>query len=90
MALGIPLVSQEIQVIPEDDDCRERHPSTRSGATGDADGIDWARVEAEAATYTRLVGLDVAPAHAGRRPFSAAQKQLLMIAKALRPRTHGC
>ncbi len=81
MALGIQLVSQEIQVIPRMTiaenimlDKIEQH--RRHGR------IDWAQVEAAATTYTRLVGLDIDVGVAAGG-LSAAQKQLLMIAKAL-------
>jgi ribose transport system ATP-binding protein len=81
MALGIQLVSQEIQVIPrmtiaENIILDKIDRFRRRGR------IDWTAVDVAAATYARLVGLDVDL----RRPaggLSAAQKQLLMIARAL-------
>ena len=81
MALGIQLVSQEIQVIPKMTIAENimldkiEHYRRRGG-------IDWVRVGSAAAKYTQLVGLDV-DVHKPAGGLSAAQKQLLMIAKAL-------
>jgi ribose transport system ATP-binding protein len=81
MRVGINLVSQEIQVVPKASvaenvmlDKLERF--RRRGR------LDWAGIAREAATYTALVGLDV-PVSTTTGGLSAAQKQLVMIAKAL-------
>ena len=81
MALGIQLVSQEIQVIPkatiaENIMLHKLETFRRRGA------IDWGRIAAEAAEFTKLVGLDL-PVQTIAGGLSAAQKQLIMIAKAL-------
>jgi ribose transport system ATP-binding protein len=78
---GINLVSQEIQVIPKAPiaenvmlDKLDQH--RRRGR------IDWAGLGEVAAKYTRLVGLDL-PVSTLAGGLSAAQKQIVMIAKAL-------
>ena len=81
MALGIQLVSQEIQVIPKATIAENimLHRIERFRRRG---AIDWGRIAAEAAVYTQLVGLDL-PVLTPAGGLSAAQKQLVMIAKAL-------
>jgi ribose transport system ATP-binding protein len=81
MRVGINLVSQEIQVVPKASvaenvmlDKLERF--RRRGR------VDWPAIAREAETYTKLVGLEV-PVSSPTGPLSAAQKQLVMIAKAL-------
>lgn len=78
---GINLVSQEIQVIPRSTvaenimlDKIERYQ--RRGA------IDWKRVNQDAARYIEMVELNL-PATTVVGGLSAAQKQLIMIARAL-------
>ncbi len=81
MALGIQLVSQEIQVIPKATIAENilLHRIERFRRRG---AIDWASIAREAAVYTKLVGLDL-PVLTPAGGLSAAQKQLVMIAKAL-------
>lgn len=81
MALGIQLVSQEIQVIPKATIAENimLHRIERFRRRGT---IDWGRVTGDAASYTQLVGLDL-PVATPAGGLSAAQKQLVMIAKAL-------
>jgi ribose transport system ATP-binding protein len=81
MRVGINLVSQEIQVVPKASvaenvmlDKLERFQ--RRGR------LDWAAIRSEAAKYASLVGLEV-PVTTVTGGLSAAQKQLVMIAKAL-------
>jgi ribose transport system ATP-binding protein len=81
MRAGINLVSQEIQVVPKATiaenvmlDKLERF--RRFGR------VDWKSIATEAARFTSLVGLD-APVSKPAGGLSAAQKQLVMIAKAL-------
>ena len=81
MALGIQLVSQEIQVIPKMTIAENilLHRIDRFRRRG---AIDWGSIGTEAAIYTKLVGLDL-PVLTPAGGLSAAQKQLVMIAKAL-------
>ena len=81
MALGIQLVSQEIQVIPKAT-IAENIMLHRIGRFRRRGTIDWGRIASEATTFTKLVGLDV-PVLAPAGGLSAAQKQLMMVAKAL-------
>jgi ribose transport system ATP-binding protein len=81
LARGIDVVSQEIQVIPEStvaENIMLDKLITRRGS-----GIvDWRAVERVARRYLDLVGLALPP-DALVRNLSAAQKQLIQIAKAL-------
>ena len=81
MSLGIQLVSQEIQVIPKMTIAENilLHKIDRFRRRG---AIDWGSITTEASVYTELVGLDV-PILTPAGGLSAAQKQLVMIAKAL-------
>lgn len=81
MRHGITIVNQEIQVFSESSvaenimmDKLENYRTKR--------GLDWARMNRDAATYLERVGLHLDP----EQPIgslSAAQKQLVQIAKAL-------
>ncbi len=81
LARGINLVSQEIQVVPRSTvaenimlDKLDRYVSRGR--------LNWAQINADAERYTRMVELEIAPtALVGN--LSAAQKQLIMIARAL-------
>ncbi len=81
MRVGINLVSQEIQVVPKAtiaenvmlDKLERFHKRGR---------LDWSGLAREAARYTALVGLEV-PVSNQAGGLSAAQKQLVMIARAL-------
>ena len=81
MARGIQLVSQEIQVVPKMT-IAENIMLDKIGRFRRRGAIDWGRVASEAAVYTKLVGLDL-PVLTPAGGLSAAQKQLVMIAKAL-------
>jgi len=81
MARGIQLVSQEIQVVPRMT-IAENIMLDKIGRFRRRGVIDWGRVAADAAVFTRLVGLDL-PVLTPAGGLSAAQKQLVMIAKAL-------
>jgi ribose transport system ATP-binding protein len=81
MASNIELVSQELQIVPaatiaENVLLHRLGDFTRWGT------VDWGGVEREAKTYTDRIGLGV-PVTRTAGDLSAAQKQLLMIAKAL-------
>ena len=81
LARGINLVSQEIQVIPKST-VAENIMLDKLGRYVSRGRLQWARINADAAKYTRMVELDIAPtALVGN--LSAAQKQLIMIARAL-------
>jgi ribose transport system ATP-binding protein len=77
----INLVSQEIQVIPKSTvaenimlDKLERYAQHRA--------IDWKRLNRDAQQYMELVGLDL-PSSTTVGGLSAAQKQLIMVARSL-------
>ena len=77
----INVVSQEIQVIPKSTVAEnivldKLEKFTRKGS------IDWSRINREAQQYIELVELNV-PAKTVVGSLSAAQKQLIMIARAL-------
>ena len=78
---GLALVSQEIQIVPDatvaENIMMDKLPRFRRPF-----GIDWKALEAEAAHFCTMVGLTVAP-EARASGLSAAQKQLIQIAKAL-------
>ena len=81
MASNIELVSQELQIVPnatiaENVLLHRLDDFSRRGT------IDWGAVEREAQVYTGRIGLNV-PVSQAAGDLSAAQKQLLMIAKAL-------
>ncbi|MDQ8197674.1 sugar ABC transporter ATP-binding protein [Pelagicoccus enzymogenes] len=80
LAQGIGIVHQELQVIPDasvaENIMLDKLEGNRWGV------IDWKGIYATAQTYMDLVGLDL-PADRLVRGLSAAQKQLIQIAKAL-------
>jgi ribose transport system ATP-binding protein len=78
---GIGIVPQELQVIP-DASVAENIMIEKLEALGRFGIVDWPRVHAEAAQWMERVGLNVSP-EALVRGLSAAQKQLVQIAKAL-------
>jgi ribose transport system ATP-binding protein len=81
LARGIDVVSQEIQVIPEST-VAENIMLDKLVTRGRTGIIDWPAVERVSRKYLDLVGLDLPPdALVGN--LSAAQKQLVQIAKAL-------
>ena len=81
MAAGIHLVYQEIQVIPEST-VAENVMLDKMITRGRTGIIDWPAVNQTARKFTDLVGLDLPPTTVVK-PLSAAQKQLIQIAKAL-------
>lgn len=81
LSKGIGVVNQEIQVIP-DFSVAENIMMERLGAYQKHGRIDWKSLGTDAEGYMKQVGLDVPPEiKAGT--LSAAQKQLIAIAKAL-------
>ena len=79
--LGISLIPQEVEVFNPlnvaENMCVGREPAGRLPGT-----IDWRRAEEDALSHLARVGLDVPPRmEAGK--LSVAQKQLLVIARAL-------
>jgi len=81
LAQGIDIVSQEIQVIPEST-IAENIMLDKMVTRGRTGIIDWAAVNRRARSYLDMVGLPLAPDTVIKR-LSAAQKQLVQIAKAL-------
>ena len=81
LARGIDVVSQEIQVIPEST-VAENIMLDKLITRGRTGIIDWPAVESVSRRYLDLVGLALPP-DALVRNLSAAQKQLIQIAKAL-------
>lgn len=77
----INMVSQEIQIIPDatvaENIVLDRIHHFRKGLV-----LDWKRMNETAAVYLKKVGLDVAPDEKIEQ-LTAAQKQLIQIAKAL-------
>jgi ribose transport system ATP-binding protein len=84
LALGIDIVHQEIQVVPEasvaENIMLDKLPFVSSGGR-----VSWKRLREEASVFLREVGLHL-PATAVVRRLSAAQKQLIQIARALAAR----
>lgn len=81
MRKGITIVNQEIQVFAESS-IAENMMMDKLELYRAAKGIDWPRMYTDAAEYLKRVGLDLDP----EQPIgglSAAQKQLVQIAKAL-------
>jgi len=81
MSYGITIVNQEIQVFSEssiaENIMMDKLENYRKSA-----GIDWATLNTEAVVYLERVGLDLDP-EMPIGSLSAAQKQLVQIAKAL-------
>lgn len=78
---SISIVNQEIQIIPlasiaENIMLDKLHRYARKGA------IDWKRLREDARHYMQMVGLDLPP-ETETKGLSAAQKQMVQIAKAL-------
>ena len=77
----INMVSQEIQVIPQttvaENVVLDKITSFRSGGR-----VDWKKVNQTAEIYLKMVGLDIKPTEK-IGGLTAAQKQLIQIAKAL-------
>jgi ribose transport system ATP-binding protein len=81
LAHKINLVSQEIQVIPKST-VAENVMLDKIGRYVRRGAIDWKQVNRDAQEYVDLVGLDL-PATTVVGGLSAAQKQLIMIARSL-------
>ena len=81
LARGINLVSQEIQVIPKST-VAENIMLDKLDRYFSGGHLQWAQINADAERFTRMVGLEIAPT-ALVGGLSAAQKQLIMIARAL-------
>ena len=81
MAAGINLVSQEIQVVPKAS-VAENVMLDKLDRFRRRGRLDWSAIRRESAKYATLVGLEV-PVTTVTGGLSAAQKQLVMIAKAL-------
>jgi len=78
---GVSIVYQEIQVVPESS-VAENIMLDKLDACSKAGMVSWKRLNAVAQKYMTMVGLDVTPATI-TGGLSAAQKQLIQIAKAL-------
>jgi ribose transport system ATP-binding protein len=81
LARGIAIVNQEIQVIPEST-IAENIMLDKMITVGRTGIIRWAAVNRVARRYLEMVGLPLSP-NTATRTLSAAQKQLVQIAKAL-------
>jgi len=81
LARGIDIVYQEIQVIPEST-IAENIMLDKMVTYGPTGIVNWHKVNEIASKYTALVGLNL-PVNTPVRHLSAAQKQLIQIAKAL-------
>lgn len=81
LARGIDIVYQEIQVIP-DSTIAENIMLDKMVTYGGTGIVNWNKINEIAATYTAMVGLNL-PVSTPVRGLSAAQKQLVQIAKAL-------
>jgi ribose transport system ATP-binding protein len=84
LALGIDIVHQEIQVVPEatiaENVMLDKLPLVSSGPR-----VNWKRLREEASVFMREVGLHLSPTIVVRR-LSAAHKQLIQIARTLAAR----
>lgn len=81
MDQGITIVNQELQVFSDatvaENIMMDKLHLYKSGVW-----LDWARLNADAAHYMQLVGIELDPTQP-IGPLSAAQKQMIQIAKAL-------
>ncbi len=81
LKMGIDLVNQEIQVVPESS-IAENIMLDKMITYGKTGVINWKQVNSVAKEYMNLVGLDFSP-YKVMKNLSAAHKQLAQIAKAL-------
>lgn len=81
LAKGISIVNQEIQVIPESS-VAENIMLDKMITCGKFGPVNWKAINKVAQKYMEMVGLELPPATI-IRDLSAAQKQLVQIAKAL-------
>src|SRR3984893_13912660 len=84
LAMGIDIVHQEIQVIP-DASVGENIMLDKLSLVSPGGWVNWKRLYEEASVFMREVGLNLAPS-AVVRQLSAAHKQLIQIARALAAR----
>ena len=82
LAHGISVVNQEIQVIPEGSVAENILLDKLLSFRKRGGRLDWDRIYSTALGYMEMVGLDL-KAETPIGPLSAAQKQLVQIAKAL-------
>ena len=82
LEVGISVVNQEIQVIPESSIGENLVIDKLSNFTNSFGKLNWKKIEAFARKYLEMVELDLDPKQP-IGPLSAAQKQLIQIAKAL-------
>jgi ribose transport system ATP-binding protein len=81
LGLGIDIVHQEIQVVPEAS-IAENIMLDKLASVSTRGRINWKLLNAAALEHMRAVGLNLAPGQIVRQ-LSAGQKQLLQIARAL-------
>jgi ribose transport system ATP-binding protein len=84
LAMGIDIVHQEIQAVP-DASIAENIMLDKLSRVVAGGRISWKRLHAEASLFMRQVGLNL-PASLPVRHLSAAHKQLIQIARALAAR----
>lgn len=85
LAKGISIVNQEIQIIP-DSTIAENIMLDKLDRFGRKGRLDWEKLKESARQYIDMVELDLEP-DTKVGPLSAAQKQLVQIAKALSSET---
>ncbi len=79
---GISVVNQEIQIIPESSVAENIVMDKLSNFKKKSGRVDWKAINAFAGKYLDMVELDIDP-NTPIGPLSAAQKQLIQIAKSL-------
>jgi ribose transport system ATP-binding protein len=84
LAMGIDIVHQEIQVVP-DASVAENIMLDKLSLVSPGGRVNWKRLYEEASVFMREVGLHLAPSTTVRQ-LSAAYKQLIQIARALAAR----
>jgi ribose transport system ATP-binding protein len=84
LAMGIDIVHQEIQVVP-DASVAENIMLDKLSLVSRGSRVNWRRLYEEALVYMREVGLHLPPSTVVRQ-LSAAYKQLIQIARALAAR----
>jgi ribose transport system ATP-binding protein len=84
LAMGIDIVHQEIQVVP-DASVAENIMLDKLSLVSTGGLVNWRRLYEEASAFMQEVGLDLPPSTVVRQ-LSAAHKQLIQIARALAAR----
>ena len=84
LAMGIDIVHQEIQVVP-DASVAENIMLDKLSLVSPGGRVNWRRLYEEASVFMREVGLNLPPSTVVRQ-LSAAHKQLIQIARALAAR----